>query len=67
VQASSAGTLKIRATFERPAPGSGPAPPPGAAGPRGVPGAPMQGGTFGPPPTQAEEPARDPNGKFTDK
>jgi len=61
-KAAAAGTLKVRATFEKPA-AAGPTAPPGAAGPRGVP----QAGGGGAPPAQAEEPARDPNGKFTDK
>jgi len=61
-KAATAGSVKVRAAFERPA-ATGPAAPVGPAGPRGVP---MNNGTFGPPPP-VDEPARDPKGKFTDK
>jgi len=58
-----AGAVAISVKFEKPQVGQGPipAPPGGMAPPRGMapPG--------GPPPPPDDEPARDPNGKFTDR
>lgn len=58
-EGKAAGSVALSCKFERPSgPGGPPGPPPGVGPPRGV-------ALGGPPP--ADEPARDPNDKFTDK